>query len=324
MIDLNSLQEDLLNHEAGHFRDSLMQAVNSVLTTPSHGDLHQWIRVLDQLPELKPSRATLDSAAVTIGQRSDISNEENRILLQCLKDLMPWRKGPYSLFGNTIDSEWQSDWKWNRLASEITTLRNCKVLDIGCGNAYHCWRMKAAGARLVIGIDPNLLFTCQFCAVQKYAQEPGIHMLPITLEAMPPRSGYFDTVFSMGVLYHRRSPIDHLRAIHGQLREGGELVLETLVVEGDEKQVLIPPNRYARMRNVWFIPSSAALCVWLNRCGFKDIRLVDETITTTEEQRSTDWMYYESLAESLDKKNPALTVENLPAPKRAVLIARRN
>ncbi|PMC22346.1 tRNA 5-methoxyuridine(34)/uridine 5-oxyacetic acid(34) synthase CmoB, partial [Klebsiella aerogenes] len=44
----------------------------------------------------------------------------------------------------------------------------------------------------------------------------------------------------MGVLYHRRSPLDHLWQLKDQLAPGGELVLETLVIEGDENTVLVP------------------------------------------------------------------------------------
>lgn len=64
----------------------------------------------------------------------------------------------------------------------------------------------------------------------------------------------FDTVFSMGVLYHRKSPIEFLQQLKSQLRPGGELMLETLVVEGDENTVLMTGDRYAQMRNVWFYP----------------------------------------------------------------------
>ena len=56
----------------------------------------------------------------------------------------------------------------------------------------------------------------------------------------------------MGVLYHRRSPIDHLLELKGCLQTGGELVLETLVIDGGLGEVLVPENRYAKMRNVWF------------------------------------------------------------------------
>jgi len=131
----------------------------------------------------------------------------------------------------------------------------------------------------------------------------------------------FDTVFSMGVFYHRRSPVDHLYQLRQCLKPGGELVLETLVIEGDEHQVLLPEDRYAQMRNVWFIPSSKAVILWLKRCGFKNIKLVDESYTSLDEQRSTDWMQFHSLEEFLDPEDTKKTIEGYPAPLRALITA---
>lgn len=106
------------------------------------------------------------------------------------------------------------------------------------------------------------------------------------------------------------------------MRAGGELILETLVVEGDAQTVLMPGERYAKMRNVWFIPSTAALTQWLSRVGFSDIRVVDLNITSLEEQRATAWMENESLIDFLDPSDHSKTIEGYPAPLRAVLVAR--
>ncbi len=195
------------------------------------------------------------------------------------------------------------------------------VLDVGCGSGYHMWRMLGAGARLVVGIDPMQLFLCQFEAVRKLlGNDQRAHLLPLGIEQLPELKA-FDTVFSMGVLYHRRSPLDHLFQLKNQLVSGGELVLETLVVEGDDQQVLVPGERYAQMRNVYFIPSTGALKNWLEKCGFVDVKIVDYSVTSTGEQRRTDWMTSESLAEFLDPHDPGKTVEGYPAPLRAVLVA---
>ena len=288
-----------------------------------HGDLPRWQKALESLPHVKPSSIDLDKAVITLGCGSDLKEFERAALRQALLELIPWRKGPFRLFDIDIDAEWRSNRKWDRLAEKISPLVNRKVLDIGCGNGYYMWRMRAAGAKLVLGVDPNLLFNCQFKAVQHYAQESDIHLLPLGVDDLPPQTAYFDTVFSMGVLYHRASPIGFIKQLFGHIRPGGELVLETLVIDGDEQSVLVPESRYARMRNVWFVPSSRALALWLKRCGFRDIQIADESITSIEEQRCTPWMRYESLRESLNPDNPSLTIENLPIPKRAVLIATR-
>jgi tRNA (mo5U34)-methyltransferase len=183
--------------------------------------------------------------------------------------------------------------------------------------------MLAQSPAVVLGIEPSVLFNLQFAALQKYLQRDDIHLLPIGVEDMPAKLGWFDSVFSMGVLYHRKSPIDHLYQLKEFLAPGGELCLETLVIEGPAGRLLLPQARYARMRNVWFIPSSQELVGWLQRCGFVNVRVVDESVTSTEEQRATEWMQFESLEQCLDRNNPALTVEGLPAPRRAVVLAKR-
>jgi tRNA (mo5U34)-methyltransferase len=183
--------------------------------------------------------------------------------------------------------------------------------------------MVGAGAHLAVGIDPMQLFLCQFEAVRKLlGGDQRAHVLPLGIEQLPELAA-FDTVFSMGVLYHRRSPLDHLYQLKNQLVSEGELVLETLVVPGDRHQVLVPGDRYAQMRNVYFIPSAEALKCWLEKCGFVDVSIADICPTSTEEQRRTDWMTSESLAEFLDPQDPTKTIEGYPAPIRAVLIAKK-
>ncbi|HSJ47948.1 MAG TPA: tRNA 5-methoxyuridine(34)/uridine 5-oxyacetic acid(34) synthase CmoB, partial [Gammaproteobacteria bacterium] len=266
----------------------------------------------------------LDRDCIGIGRAEDLDAVQQQALEQALRQLHPWRKGPFCLFGLRIDTEWRSDWKWQRLREHIQPLQDRLVLDVGCGNGYHLWRMRGAGARLALGIDPTLLFVHQFAALQHYIRDPQAGLLPLALEELPARMAFFDTVFSMGVLYHRRSPFDHLQELREALRPGGELVLETLVTEGEAGQVLVPRDRYARMRNVWFIPSVPELQHWLERAGFLEVRCVDVTRTTTEEQRGTDWMRFESLAQCLDPDDPAKTVEGYPAPRRAILVARKS
>ncbi|HPY42516.1 MAG TPA: tRNA 5-methoxyuridine(34)/uridine 5-oxyacetic acid(34) synthase CmoB, partial [Thiolinea sp.] len=260
--------------------------------------------------------------AVRIGQASNASSEQQAALHQALEVFIPWRKGPFEVFGIRIDTEWRSDWKWERVAPHLSPLQDRLVLDVGCGSGYHLWRMLGAGAQQVIGIDPSLFFLMQFQLIKHYSGQQPVHFLPLKSEDLPDFQGKgFDTVLSMGVLYHRRSPLDHLQELKNALRGGGELVLETLIVEGDVHTALMPEDRYGKMRNVWFIPSVAMLELWLRRLGFEDIRTVDVTPTTTAEQRSTEWMRFESLKDFLDPNDPSRTVEGYPAPVRAVIIA---
>ena len=236
---------------------------------------------------------------------------------------MPWRKSPFDIFGVEVDTEWRSDWKWQRIAPHISSLADRMVLDVGCGSGYHCWRMWAEGARLVLGIDPTLLYFFQYLCLKRYALSAPVWYAPVRLEEMPLGSQAFDTVFSMGVLYHRRSPLDHLAELYSALRPGGELVLETLVVEGDINTVLMPADRYAAMRNVFFLPAPDLLELWLRRSGFVDVRTVDICVTNVAEQHSTEWMTFQSLPDFLDPADSSRTIEGYPAPRRATLIARR-
>jgi len=302
--------------------DAVQEIVKRALEqTGQHGDYPRWQQALAQLPAVIPSSLALNSDTIRIGHPADCSDPQRAALLRALQILHPWRKGPFDFFGTYIDTEWRSDWKWDRLKDGISPLTGRTVLDIGCGSGYHCWRMRAAGASQVVGIDPTILFLMQFRAARHYIQDDAVQFWPIGIDDLPAGMACFDTVFSMGILYHRRSPIDHLLQLKALLRKGGELVLETLVVAGDKHSCLIPAGRYAKMRNTWFLPSVAMLEIWLKRSGFHDIRLLDVSPTTTDEQRSTDWMRFESLADYLDPADPALTVEGYPAPLRAVLTA---
>ena len=284
------------------------------------GDLPRWRAALAALPSLKAETIDLDTNAITAsGQVDDGTRRE---LEAALRSLHPWRKGPFSLFGVDIDTEWRSDFKWDRLSGAIDPLEGRRVLDVGCGSGYHCWRMKGAGAAEVIGIDPTPLFVLQFKAIQHYLNIDSVHVLPLALEQLPPKLKSFDTTFSMGVLYHRRSPMDHLTDLRDTLAPGGQLVLETLVVEGGEDTVFVPPDRYARMGNVWFLPSPAALMKWMSKTGFVDVELVDLNQTTVAEQRSTEWMTFYSLSNFLDSDDHNKAVEGHPAPRRAIITAR--
>ncbi len=311
---------DQLPSELARFRDDLETSINDRLLARPHGRADEWNAVLDSLPAVEPGDA-IDFTADTIkiGEaRPEIEDE----LTQALQQFKPWRKGPWDLFGITIDTEWRSDWKWQRLAPHIEPLDDRLVLDVGAGNGYYMLRSLGAGARFALGVDPTMLFLYQFAAIQRYARTGQAALLPLRGEDLP-AFGVFDTAFSMGVLYHRRSPIDHLTELHSTLRPNGQLVMETLVIEGDEQEVLMPEDRYAQMANVWFIPSASALELWIARAGFDNIETVDETVTTTEEQRATDWMTFQSLADFLDPDHSELTIEGLPTPRRAIITANR-
>lgn len=319
MIDFGRFYQQIAVGPLAKWLDVLPAQISDWQRENLHGHFRDWYKSLEYLPLLEPQR--LDLLNSVSADRDDISVRHRQGIEKLLRNLMPWRKGPYSLYGTEINTEWRSDWKWERVLPHISSLAGRTVLDVGCGSGYHMWRMIGAGAHLVVGIDPMQLFLCQFEAVRKLLNDDRrAHLLPLGIEQLPALQA-FDTVFSMGVLYHRRSPLDHLLQLKNQLVSGGELVLETLVIEGDVNQVLVPGERYAQMRNVYFIPSAEALKSWLEKCGFVNVRIVDFALTSTEEQRRTSWMTSESLAEFLDPDDSSKTVEGYPAPLRAVLVA---
>lgn len=294
------------------FHDALRDVL--AVEVRDHGRKEEWDAVLASVtPEKRFAEFNQDTV--------QIGNPEENFEV-ALRQLLPWRKGPFQVGDTFINTEWRSDWKWQRIREHVPDLSDQLVLDIGCGNGYHLFRMLGDGAKMALGIDPTILFNYQFTLLQKLCPENRAYLLPLKSEHLP-AFNLFDTVFSLGVLYHRRSPLDHLQELFSFLKPGGQLVLETLVIEGDVRTALIPEDRYAKMGNVWLIPSTDLLEVMLDRLGFKDIETVDINVTSLEEQRATDWMQFQSLIDYLDPEDKSLTIEGYPAPTRAILLAKK-
>lgn len=324
MIDYRPLYRALQGGPLEPWLATLPEQCEQALAPDTHGDLPRWLGVLERLPAIAATHIDLDADCIQIGAAGDGDADTRARIEAPLQQLHPWRKGPYCIHGLHLDTEWRSDWKWRRLENHITPLAGRLVLDVGCGNGYHAWRMAGAGAARVIGIDPTLLFVMQFWAVRHFiGAAPPVHVLPLGVEALPGGLAAFDTVFSMGVLYHRKDPHEHLRQLHGLLRPGGELVLETLVIDERHGELLTPPGRYAKMRNVWGIPALPTLERWLGECRFDAIRLVDVSTTSPLEQRPTPWMRFESLPDFLAPDDPGRTIEGHPPPMRAIFVAQK-
>ena len=328
MIDYSDFLTYIERSKLKPWGEMLPQQIANGLSTKRYGDLPDWLSALSSLPDVKPDSINLDNASIDIGAQQDLTEEQIEVINSAFKQLIPWRKGPYKLFDTLIDTEWRSDWKWDRLKPHIQDLTNRTILDVGCGNGYHMWRMLGEGARHIIGIDPSPRFVVQFYMLKHFIKAHidntySIDIVPVGIEGLPANLEAFDTTFSMGVLYHRRSPMDHLRELKATLKPGGELVLETLVVKGEQGYCLVPEGRYAQMNNVWFLPSPATLLSWLRKCGFEDPKCVDENVTSLEEQRATEWMRFQSLSDFLDPEDETKTVEGHPAPTRAIFVARK-
>lgn len=321
MIDYNKTLEIIRKSRLSSWLDTLPGLIDKAFSDGRWGLQSEWQQAYDNCPDIETSIIDINRSALKIGESTDCSQEELKVLNESLKILHPWRKGPFEILGTYIDTEWRSDWKWDRLKDHISDLNGRFVLDIGCGSGYHCWRMKASGAKFVAGIEPMLKYIYQFSVLQKYIKDPSVAVFPMGIEDLPDNLAAFDTVFSMGVFYHRKSPFEHLQQLKTFLRPGGELVLETLIVDGPEGYCLVPEDRYAQMRNVWFLPSVETMLAWLKRCNYKDVRCVDVNQTSIDEQRATEWMTFQSLVDFLDPNDMTKTIEGYPAPKRAIFIA---
>lgn len=303
MIDTEALDSTLRSIGLDEWPAALAPLIAERLSPSGHGDFARWEKTV----------AAIASQA--------LSGDELR---EQLLALSPWRKGPFDVAGIHIDSEWRSDLKWARLADGIAPLADRTILDVGCGNGFYALQMQKANAKAVIGVDPTLLFVMQFLAVNSFTKADNVFVLPLRLHELPLPAKKFDTTFSMGVLYHQRSPIDHLRELRQTLRPGGQLVLETIYLPGDGAFARTPPDRYARMKNVWLLPSICELEIWLARTGYTDIEVIDQSVTTEDEQRTTPWMGFESLSEALNPNDPTKTIEGWPTPHRAVITAVSN
>jgi tRNA (mo5U34)-methyltransferase len=321
VLAFDEVFRDLAAAGLGGWREQLERLLAERLADSAHGDLPRWREALAMLPRTDRPPARLDTAVVAVGPDAFPPEEHDRVRTALLR-LAPWRKGPFKVGDILIDAEWRSDRKWERLQHAVTPLAGRLVLDVGCGNGYYALRMRGAGARLVVGVEPMLLYLAQFRAIRHWMPPEPVHVLPLRLEELPGGAGCFDTVFSMGVLYHRRAPITHLRQLREALVAGGELVLETLILPGSVPEAKTP-ERYARMRNIWHLPTLPQLIAWLAEAGLVDTRVVDVSATAVEEQRSTEWMPWESLAEALDPEDPAQTIEGWPAPRRAIVLCRK-
>ena len=320
MKQFNQFYQQIATNRLSHWLNTLPAQLSHWHENNLHGEFKHWQKTLDALPVVEANSNTDIVNTVKVGELGDLDQGQFKRLENLMKKFKPWRKGPYHIHGLHIDTEWRSDFKWDRLSEHISDLSDKYVLDIGCGSGYHLWRMRGAGAKFVVGIDPTQLFLMQFNAIKHFIDDEQVHLLPLGVEQLPELKS-FDTVFAMGVLYHRRSPIDFLYQLKAQLVKDGELVLEHLIVDGNENTVLVPGERYAKMRNVWFLPSEKAMCAWLERCGFSNVRVVNTDITALDEQRKTEWIDTESLQDFLDPNDNSKTIEGYPAPKRAIFIA---
>ena len=257
----------------------------------------------------------------SVGEKEDLTNDEYEVILKTAKKLIPWRKGPFKIFGLEIDSEWQSNIKYN-LIRPYFNLKDKVVADIGCNNGYYMFRMLEDKPKRLIGFDPSPLTLHQFEFVNHFVKSDIVYEM-LGVEHLEFYNHKFDFIFMLGVLYHRPDPVGTLKSLARGLNSKGEILIDTFMIDGENEICLTPNKRYSKIPNIYFIPTIPALKNWLERAGFENIEVIATTVTTSEEQRKTEWSFDQSLEDFLDENDKTKTVEGYPAPKRVYVKARK-
>ncbi len=258
---------------------------------------------------------------IIIGSRDQVSESDQRNIHEQLRAFMPWRKGPFSIYGVEIDAEWRSERKWRRLQPFLPDLSGKIIADIGCSNGYYMFRMTPSCPRFVIGFEPAVQPYFCFRALNGMAGFENLDVDLLGVEHINLFPETFDLVFLMGVIYHRPSPVDVLKDILGSLNPGGTLILESQALPGDAPVALFPEKTYAKVPGTYFVPTGACLKNMLIRAGFEDVEIFCCHPMSSREQRKTEWMVFESFSDFLHPENPDLTIEGYPAPWRIFLKA---
>jgi tRNA (mo5U34)-methyltransferase len=285
----------------------------------------QYKEALETLPVTTTQYFDPSKDEIQWGQQEEINFTTKEKIIHTARKLMPWKKGPFNLFGTVIDGEWRSDRKWSALLPHLPSLKDKKILDIGCNNGYFMFRMLEQDPEFVLGIDPVIRTMAQFKFLESLAPKKNLDYALLGVEHLDNFKECFDIIFSMGIIYHHPDPISQLKILKQALRPGGILVLETIGIPGEESYALFPADRYAKMRNIFFIPTASCLVHWARKSKFKQANLAYQYKLTPQEQRTTAWSNPEgqSLQDFLDPKDNNKTIEGHPAPLRICVIAKK-
>jgi tRNA (mo5U34)-methyltransferase len=270
----------------------------------------------ESVKHIRAEQYDFSGDAVKLGSPDELSGQDREKVYKAMRDFMPWRKGPFEVFGIEIDAEWRSERKWNRALPELPDLRGKVVADIGCNNGYYMFRMAPYAPKLVIGFEPYLQHYYTFKTLNGFAGSKNLVCELLGVEHIALFRKSFDVVFLMGILYHRSSPVEVLREIRTAMQPGGVLIVESQGIPGKEPWALFPGQRYAKVPGTYFVPTEACLANWLSRAGFTEVKIFHKHPMSSQEQRRTEWMVFESYADFIDKDNPSLTMEGYPAPIR--------
>jgi len=270
----------------------------------------------ESVQHIRAGQCDFSGDVVKIGSPDELPGRDGEKVYKAMRDFMPWRKGPFEVFGIEIDAEWRSERKWSRVLPELPDLHGKIVADIGCNNGYYMFRMAHHEPRLVIGFEPYLQHYFTFKALNGFAGCENLFCELLGVEHIGLFKKSFDLIFLMGILYHRSSPVDLLRQIRTAMQPGGVLIVESQGIPGKEPWALFPEQRYAKVPGTYFVPTGSCLANWLSRAGFREVKIFFSHPMSSLEQRRTAWMVFESYEDFIDKADPSLTVEGYPAPVR--------
>jgi tRNA (mo5U34)-methyltransferase len=285
-------------------------------------NVEPWHKQLLKVFEIDKKDVDIDHGDwFSVGKEENLTQLELDLIEETAKKLIPWRKGPFNLFGLEIDSEWQSNIKYNLIRPHFN-LKDKIVADVGCNNGYYMFRMLEDKPKKMVGFDPSALTLHQFEFVNHFVKSDIVYEM-LGVEHLEYYDHKFDFIFMLGVLYHRPDPVGTLKTLARGLNSKGEILIDTFMIDGEEELCLTPDKRYSKIPNIYFIPTIPALRNWLSRAGFEDIEVIVTTTTTNEEQRKTKWSFDQSLEDFLDPNDKTKTIEGYPAPKRVYMKARK-
>jgi len=289
---------------------------NATLLASKKKGIVRFREPLESVAHLRARSLDVSGDVVRIGTAAELSPTDRQTVHDALHAFMPWRKGPFAVFGIDIDAEWRSQRKWQRLLPVLPDLADKVVADIGSNNGYYLFRMAHHKPRLAIGFEPYLQHYFAFQTLNSLAGLDNLHTELLGVEQVGLYANCFDVVFLMGILYHRVSPIDCLREVRQAMRPGGTLIVESQAIPGDEPVALFPKKTYAKVPGTYFVPTGVCLKNWMLRAGFTEVEIFCSHPMSSDEQRRTDWMTFESYADFIDPGDPTRTIEGYPAPLR--------
>lgn len=274
---------------------------------------------VDIVPKIQDVHVSLKDTITLTSNKA--SKEERELIHKSALALRPWRKGPFQVFDTFIDTEWRSYIKYDLIYPHFD-IKDKVVGDIGCNNGYYLFRMLQEEPKKLVGFDPSALCKLQFDFINHFVKS-DIKFEMLGIEHLGSYEHRFDLLFCLGVLYHRPDPVKALKNLQKSLNPGGELILDTFMIEGDGPYALTPGKTYSKIPNIYFIPTIKALENWCEKAKFSSMEVLEIKATDTDEQRRTEWILGESLGDFLDPNNPDQTIEGYPAPKRLYIKAKK-